>query len=241
MRGSRRILRARVSSRLDRSCPQGGPASNTGDLADATGAVRWQRGCRARGEHRPYPPIARGPHESSPLPHPRDSSHRRAVAPAPDAMLGRAAGHEHASAGAEARRRSDQLLERFDLVDAGRRRVANYSGGMRRRLDLAATLVTGRVVLFSDEPATGLDPRSRQHMVGRDHGAGRRWADGVPHRPIPRGGRPARCSDRGARRGAGGDGTHRTRARAAGRWSRLDLTLTEAGSTASSRTSRSRR
>lgn len=79
-------------------------------------------------------------------------------------MLGRAAGHEHASAGAEARRRSDQLLERFDLVDAGRRRVANYSGGMRRRLDLAATLVTGRVVLFSDEPTTGLDPRSRQQM-----------------------------------------------------------------------------
>jgi ABC-2 type transport system ATP-binding protein len=53
------------------------------------------------------------------------------------------------------------LLERFDLVDASRRVVKGYSGGMRRRLDLAAALVARPPVLFLDEPTTGLDPRSR--------------------------------------------------------------------------------
>ncbi len=61
----------------------------------------------------------------------------------------------------DANRRSDALLERFDLVDAGRRPVKTYSGGMRRRLDLAAALVAEPPVLFLDEPTTGLDPRSR--------------------------------------------------------------------------------
>ncbi len=61
-----------------------------------------------------------------------------------------------------ARPRAGELLEQLDLVDAGRRRVATYSGGMRRRLDLAASLVTRPEVLFLDEPTTGLDPRSRQ-------------------------------------------------------------------------------
>ena len=57
---------------------------------------------------------------------------------------------------------ADELLERFDLVDAADRRVENYSGGMRRRLDLAMSLVVKPQVLFLDEPTTGLDPRSRR-------------------------------------------------------------------------------
>lgn len=59
------------------------------------------------------------------------------------------------------RRRATNLLERFGLADAGNRTVKTYSGGMRRRLDLAAALVADPPVLFLDEPTTGLDPRSR--------------------------------------------------------------------------------
>jgi ABC-2 type transport system ATP-binding protein len=61
----------------------------------------------------------------------------------------------------EARRRADDVLERFDLTFAAHRTVRTYSGGMRRRLDLAASLVGAPTVLFLDEPTTGLDPRSR--------------------------------------------------------------------------------
>ena len=61
----------------------------------------------------------------------------------------------------EAQRRTDALLERFDLVDAGGRQARTYSGGMRRRLDLAASIIAQPPVLFLDEPTTGLDPRSR--------------------------------------------------------------------------------
>jgi ABC-2 type transport system ATP-binding protein len=57
-----------------------------------------------------------------------------------------------------------ELLHRFDLVDAARRQVSTYSGGMRRRLDLAMTLVGSPEVIFLDEPTTGLDPRSRRTM-----------------------------------------------------------------------------
>ena len=62
---------------------------------------------------------------------------------------------------AEARRRADDLLERFELTDAAARMARTYSGGMRRRLDLGASLVGRPQVLFLDEPTTGLDPRSR--------------------------------------------------------------------------------
>ncbi len=65
---------------------------------------------------------------------------------------------------ADARRRAGELLERFDLADAGGRPVRTYSGGMRRRLDLAAALVGSPAVLFLDEPTTGLDPRSRTEL-----------------------------------------------------------------------------
>jgi ABC-2 type transport system ATP-binding protein len=65
---------------------------------------------------------------------------------------------------ATAERRADELLDRFGLVDAGRRSVKHYSGGMRRRLDLAVTLLLSPAVLFLDEPTTGLDPRNRNEV-----------------------------------------------------------------------------
>jgi ABC-2 type transport system ATP-binding protein len=64
----------------------------------------------------------------------------------------------------EGRGRSRELLERFDLVDAAGQIVATYSGGMRRRLDLAMTLIGDPRIIFLDEPTTGLDPRSRRTM-----------------------------------------------------------------------------
>ncbi|PRX48328.1 ABC-2 type transport system ATP-binding protein [Prauserella shujinwangii] len=66
--------------------------------------------------------------------------------------------------GGWARQRAAELLERFDLTGAGNRLVRTYSGGMRRRLDLAASLVGQPSVIFLDEPTTGLDVRSRQAM-----------------------------------------------------------------------------
>jgi ABC-2 type transport system ATP-binding protein len=63
-----------------------------------------------------------------------------------------------------ARVRADELLERFGLTDTGRKPVGQYSGGMRRRLDLAASLIAEPEVLFLDEPTTGLDPRGRAEV-----------------------------------------------------------------------------
>jgi ABC-2 type transport system ATP-binding protein len=70
-------------------------------------------------------------------------------------------GRLYGMAGPPARARATELLEQFELTDAGGRVVRTYSGGMRRRLDLAAALVATPPVLFLDEPTTGLDPRSR--------------------------------------------------------------------------------
>lgn len=62
--------------------------------------------------------------------------------------------------------RANDLLERFSLTDSARRTIKTYSGGMRRRLDLAASLIVQPKVLFLDEPTTGLDPRGRMEMWG---------------------------------------------------------------------------
>jgi ABC-2 type transport system ATP-binding protein len=64
----------------------------------------------------------------------------------------------------EGRRRADELLEQFELADAGKKLAMTYSGGMKRRLDLAMTLVGRPRIIFLDEPTTGLDPRSRHSM-----------------------------------------------------------------------------
>jgi len=77
-------------------------------------------------------------------------------------MVGRLYGLGRQKSSARAR----ELLERFDLADAGDRPSKTYSGGMRRRLDLAGALVAAPPVLVLDEPTTGLDPRSRQEMWG---------------------------------------------------------------------------
>ena len=63
-------------------------------------------------------------------------------------------------------KRAEELLERFNLTEAAKRPIKTYSGGMRRRLDLAASLIVKPKVLFLDEPTTGLDPRGRQDMWG---------------------------------------------------------------------------
>jgi ABC-2 type transport system ATP-binding protein len=70
----------------------------------------------------------------------------------------------HHLARAEGRRRATELLDRFDLTEAATKLASTYSGGMRRRLDLAMTLVGDPRVIFLDEPTTGLDPRSRRMM-----------------------------------------------------------------------------
>jgi ABC-2 type transport system ATP-binding protein len=75
-------------------------------------------------------------------------------------LLGRLIGHRKPAA----RERSAQLLAAFGLTDAADRQVKNYSGGMRRRLDIAASILKTPDVLFLDEPTTGLDPRSRNQV-----------------------------------------------------------------------------
>lgn len=76
----------------------------------------------------------------------------------------RMVGRLYQMSGRDAKARAGELLERFNLADAADRPAKTYSGGMRRRLDLAAALVVSPPVMFMDEPTTGLDPRNRQQL-----------------------------------------------------------------------------
>ena len=100
--------------------------------------------------------------------------------------------------GATRSRARDELLDRFGIAHAADRQVGTYSGGMRRRLDLAACLVVRRPVVFLDEPTTGLDPASRAEMWGAIEGLVARRRRARADHAVPRRGRPARRRDRRA-------------------------------------------
>jgi ABC-2 type transport system ATP-binding protein len=87
---------------------------------------------------------------------------------------------------AEGRRRAAELLDRFDLADAARQTPMTYSGGMRRKLDLAMTLVGDPRVIFLDEPTAGLDPRSRRTMWDAIRRLFRWRCHDPPHDAVPR-------------------------------------------------------
>ena len=92
----------------------------------------------------------------------------------------------------EGRQRTTELLERLDLVEEARRPAATYSGGLRRRLDLAMTLMGDPEIIFLDEPTTGLDPRSRRTLWRYPPRPGCRRGHDLPHDALPQGGGSAR-------------------------------------------------
>ena len=118
--------------------------------------------------------------------------------------------------GEQAHRRAGELLERFDLAQAADRPARTYSGGMRRRLDIASSLLTRPQVLFLDEPTTGLDPRSRNEIWAIVRAAARGDNDLADH-PVPGGSRSARRPDRRYRPREGDRGGNRERAQGPGR------------------------
>ena len=120
-------------------------------------------------------------------------------------MIGRLLGFSRATA----RARAAELLERFELTGAAGRAAKTYSGGMRRRLDLAASLIGEPQVLFLDEPTTGLDPPGTQPGVGDDPRRGRGRCHRPAHHAVPGGGGRAGRPDRGDRPRPGGRRTAR--------------------------------
>ena len=150
-RGPRR-LRLRSPRAERRRQDDGGPHPG-----DARAAGRWsRRGRRLRCRPPGGPRSARGSGSSASTPRStRSLSGRQNLV-----MFGRLFHLRARRAG----RRADELLERFGLADAGNKPVKRYSGGMRRRLDLAASLILAPAVLFLDEPTTGLDPRGRNEV-----------------------------------------------------------------------------
>ena len=108
------------------------------------------------------------------------------------------------------------MLERFDLLDAADRRAQTYSGGMKRRLDLAMTLIARPRLIFLDEPTTRSRPAQPARAVGDRARAGRRRRDGAADDAVPRRGRPPRRPDRGPRRWPAGRRGHGSGAEAPG-------------------------
>ena len=113
--------------------------------------------------------------------------------------------------------RADELLEAFDLTDAADRQVKSYSGGMRRRLDIAASIVVTPDLLFLDEPTTGLDPRSRNQVWEIVRALVAEGTHRAADHPVPRRGRPAGRPDRGDRPRQGDRRGHQRRAEGLGR------------------------
>ena len=108
-----------------------------------------------------------------------------------------------AAAPAGAGRGRRRLLARFDLTDAGGRKVGTYSGGMRRRLDIAMSLIGDPPVVFLDEPTTGLDPQARIEVWQTVRQLAERRHHGAADDPVPRRGRAARRPHRDPPRGSG--------------------------------------
>ncbi len=128
-------------------------------------------------------------------------------------LIGRLLGQSRAAA----RGRAAELLAQFSLADAGGRAVKTYSGGMRRRLDLAASLVGRPRVLYLDEPTTGLDPRARSELWEVVRGPHQRRGHGAADHPVHGGGGPAGRRRRGDRPRPGRRRRHPRRAQGPGR------------------------
>ena len=157
-RRRRRRPRRAHRVRLRRARPERRRQDDDDPDAGHAAAPRRRRGARARPRHR-----RRGRRRARPRqPHRPARLGRRGPDRPREPRPARAACS--ASSAPQAKARADELLEAFGLADAAGRLVKNYSGGMRRRLDIAASIVVTPQLMFLDEPTTGLDPRSRNQV-----------------------------------------------------------------------------